>query len=220
AETRDREEYTVIDFEVGRDIGFGGLKSRVTAGLRHAQLESTTRLEVDGIPDWVIPDEFAFFMPLTHHLLEARLDAAREFEGTGPVVGWDATKTLFGGEETGEFGVEWKLRAGILFGKQDTAFNGEASSTYYNGPKYGQQHRVPAGPADVFAAPETRSRSVTVPVADLSLGLAYEMRRLKVSAGYRWERYFDALDAGFYEQEDADRTIDGPYFKLAVGFGG
>jgi hypothetical protein len=41
-----------------------------------------------------------------------------------------------------------------------------------------------------------------------------------VGAGYRWERYFDVLDVGYDEAEDADRTIDGPYFKLSVGFGG
>lgn len=36
---------------------------------------------------------------------------------------------------------------------------------------------------------------------------------------YRWERYFDALDAGFDEPKGADGTVDGPYFRLSVGFG-
>ena len=50
--------------------------------------------------------------------------------------------------------------------------------------------------------------------------MANEVGRLKLGAGYRWERYFDVLDVGNAKDKDADRTIDGPYFKLSVGFGG
>jgi hypothetical protein len=28
------------------------------------------------------------------------------------------------------------------------------------------------------------------------------------------------LDAGYAEHQSYDRTLDGPYFKVAVGFGG
>ena len=41
-----------------------------------------------------------------------------------------------------------------------------------------------------------------------------------MSTGYRWERYFDVLDVGYDKAKKYDRTIDGPYFKLSVGFGG
>jgi hypothetical protein len=59
-----------------------------------------------------------------------------------------------------------------------------------------------------------------VPVAAASLGLSYSVDRLKIGAGYNWERYFDVLDVGQAKAESADRTIHGPYFKIAVGFGG
>jgi len=65
-----------------------------------------------------------------------------------------------------------------------------------------------------------RTDSVTVPVVNLGLGLSYTIDRVSIGAGYRWERYFDVLDGGFEESEDVDRTIDGPYFKVSVGFGG
>jgi hypothetical protein len=65
-----------------------------------------------------------------------------------------------------------------------------------------------------------RTKSVTAPVLDLSLGLSYEIQRVKVGAGYRWERYYDVLDAGSARHQSFDRTMDGPYFKIAVGFGG
>ncbi|HEX5777098.1 MAG TPA: Lpg1974 family pore-forming outer membrane protein, partial [Caulobacteraceae bacterium] len=66
----------------------------------------------------------------------------------------------------------------------------------------------------------SRSEDTTVPTAGVSLGLSYAIDRVRVGAGYKWERYFDVLDGGFDTHEDADRTIDGPYFKIAVGFGG
>jgi len=65
-----------------------------------------------------------------------------------------------------------------------------------------------------------RSEDVTVPTFAASLGLAYKIDRMEIGAGYRWERYFGAIDGGFAAAEDADRTIDGPYPKIAVGFGG
>ena len=34
------------------------------------------------------------------------------------------------------------------------------------------------------------------------------------------ERYFNVLDAGYDERKDYDRTFDGPYVKVSVGFGG
>ena len=61
---------------------------------------------------------------------------------------------------------------------------------------------------------------MSVPVADVSLGLSYEVGRMKVGTGYRWERYFNVLDVGYDEAKDGDRTFDGPYVKIAVGFGG
>ncbi|HEX5776341.1 MAG TPA: hypothetical protein VFX95_06640, partial [Caulobacteraceae bacterium] len=65
-----------------------------------------------------------------------------------------------------------------------------------------------------------RSEDVTVFTAGATLGLAYSIDRVRIGAGYRWERYFDVLDGGYNQAKDADRTIDGPYFKLSVGFGG
>jgi hypothetical protein len=55
---------------------------------------------------------------------------------------------------------------------------------------------------------------------NLDLGLSYEIQRVKIGAGYRWERYFNVLDGGYDEHRSYDRTFDGPYFKVSVGFGG
>lgn len=39
------------------------------------------------------------------------------------------------------------------------------------------------------------------------------------SAGYRWERYINAIDGGHHQRQREDRTIDGPTLKLRVDFG-
>ncbi len=221
----NREEHTIADFTVGRDFGVGltgTMHSSVAAGLRHARLESTTNATMDGIPDWFIPQGWA---PLPgqptvfahHNRYIAALDATREFNGTGPTVSWDASIPLLGDEQMGHVDLEWSIGGGLLFGKQKTAVVGQEQTGYWEG-TYQVGPRFP----DLETTPVniSRSDSVTVPVADLSLGLSYEVDRLRVSTGYRWERYFDALDVGYQEAKDGDRTIDGPYFRLAVGFGG
>ena len=125
---------------------------------------------------------------------------------------------LLGNDEVGHAALDVAVAGGVLFGKQKTAITGSETAGYWEG-RYYDNPRIP-DVLDPTPVAIHRSRSVTVPLVDLSLGLSYEVQRMKVSAGYRWERYFDVLDGGYDEHKDVDRTIDGPYFKLAIGFGG
>ena len=76
---------------------------------------------------------------------------------------------------------------------------------------------VPAGfPIEVSAH---RSDEVVVPNLQASLGLSYNAGRLKVSTGYRYETYFDAIAGGIDEARSEDRTIHGPYLRFTYGFG-
>jgi outer membrane receptor protein involved in Fe transport len=226
---RQREDYEIADFTVGRELGIGltnGGSSTLSAGLRYANFQSTSHVSMEGIPDWYLPNYFGKYVPgygkyeyasSRHHYL-ASISANREFEGTGPALSWTAAQPLFGGDEMGRVAVDWSATAGVLFGKQTTAVTGTEAEGYHWG-KYSELFRVPtpvSTPLDI--AP--RSKSVSAPMVDVSLGLSYEIQRVKIGAGYRWERYFDVLDVGYDEHEDGDRTIDGPYFKIAVGFGG
>jgi outer membrane receptor protein involved in Fe transport len=223
---KDREEHSIVDFEVGRDVGLGfASKSALSAGVRYAEFQSSTRITAVGLTDWVIPDGFAKYysdpanLGASHLNHRIRLDADREFRGTGPTVSWAAATRLLGRDDTGQVNLDWSLTGGVLFGKQKTQIEGVEEVGYYRGGyKYFPQPRV--GPKTITPVSIPRTESVTAPLVDLSLGLSYEIQRIKIGAGYRWERYFDILDVGYAEHEDADRTIDGPYFKLSVGFGG
>ncbi|HEX6866221.1 MAG TPA: TonB-dependent receptor, partial [Caulobacteraceae bacterium] len=217
-EVFNREEHTLIDFQIGREVGLGSLNSSLSAGVRYGSLESRTALNMFAIDDWYMPPEYAFAKYAHHNRYNANLAAEREFKGFGPTVTWDAAQQLWGDARAGHLDVDWSVTAGVLFGKQKVSFSGKETAAYYYGKYY--QGLYQEGPTVTTPAPEGRSRSATVPLVDLSLGLSFEVQRLKVGAGYRWERYFDAIDAGFGDSESFDRTIDGPYFKLSVGFGG
>jgi outer membrane receptor protein involved in Fe transport len=219
ATVANREEHTIVDFEVGRDMGMGSaLQSRLKGGLRYGHLESTTRLDLFGINNWYMPPEYAFVKYSSHYRYTADFLAEREFEGVGPTLSWEAARRLWGDDAGAQVDLDWSVTGGVLFGKQKTSVSGEETAAYYYGKYYQGLSQV--GPTVITPGPEPRSQSATVPVLDLSLGLSYGIQRLKIGAGYRWERYFDALDAGFDETREEDRTIDGPYFKLSVGFGG
>jgi outer membrane receptor protein involved in Fe transport len=225
----DREEYDLVDLIVGRDVGLGRLnRSTVSFGLRHASFDSTTRAEFHGVPDWMIPEGYlqpGFFngAVATHTQYEVNFSARRKFSGFGPTIGWDASYPVLGDAEAGHLDVDWSISGGVLFGDQKTTAYGTSQALYFEtsgldlvlGP---QGLAAPTTTTSSFNS--TRSNSKTIPTVDASVGLSYSVDRFKVGGGYRWERYFDVLDAGYAERRNADRTIDGPYFKIAVGFGG
>jgi outer membrane receptor protein involved in Fe transport len=218
----NREKHTLVDFMVGRDVGLGrpaDLKSSAGLGLRYAQFTSTTDMEMRGLPDWYLPTGGLFKYQSHYHVYKANIQARRSFDGLGPVVSWDGAQRLVGNQDVGSVDLDASITAGVLFGRQKTSLRGTETSIYYTGTfKYpGPQRSDP-----VISSPSLapRSKSVAVPLVDLSLGLSYEIQRVKVGAGYRWERYYNVLDAGHAEHRAYDRTFDGPYFKIAVGFGG
>jgi hypothetical protein len=197
----------------------GAERSQVSSGLRYAKLQSSNVTTMNGITDLYVPDGF-FFSSGRAEALSAAFDAEREFKGVGPTLSWDAAVPLWGGDDTGRVDLDWSLTGGVLFGKQTTDVTGQEKSYQFSGNYYFANvgaflDNVMPTPVDIH-----RSKSTKVPLLDLGVGLSYEIQRVKVSTGYRWERYFNAIDGGFTDHESFDRTIDGPYFKLAVGFGG
>ena len=57
----DREEQSILDLMVERDLSLGALEhSSIAAGMRYASLESQTSDDFRGIPDWQISEGFIF----------------------------------------------------------------------------------------------------------------------------------------------------------------
>jgi outer membrane receptor protein involved in Fe transport len=225
-EARGQEQHTLVDFEVGRDFGLGAAfgHSSLSTGIRYGEFRSSSHFAASGVADWNVPDGwligqiFPDKYQATHNGYQADLTSTRKFKGAGPMLSWDAATHLLGSNEAGHVDLDWSVTGGVLFGKQTARFVGKDTMASYAG--YYGTWPVPVTQRTDFALPANRSKSATAPVVDLSLGLSYDIQRIKVGAGYRWERYFNVLDTGYAERKATDRTIDGPYFKIAVGFGG
>jgi outer membrane receptor protein involved in Fe transport len=219
--TSQRDDHMMVDFMVGRDVGMrgGDFQSSLSGGLGYARLRSRTDLNVRGIPDWALENGFYFEDKATHHWYDGTLTSERKFEGAGPVALWEASQRLRGNGQSGSLSLAWTVGGGVLFGKQKVDLKGDILSNYYLS-NYNSTYGFEVDSSERIPVERRRSKSVAVPTANLSLGLAYEVDRFKVDAGYRWERYFNAIDGGDRARKSFDRTIDGPYFKIAVGFGG
>jgi hypothetical protein len=215
------EKHTIVDFAVGRDLGIGSMfsASSVSGGIRYATFKSSMSGSLYGTPDWDVPPEYFLAKYGKHHEYRGALDARREFNGAGPVVSWEAARRIHDTERLGHVDLDWSVTGGVLFGKQKTTITGVDERVYYE-QKYNQFPNTPVNASTQPLSIAPRSTSVTIPTLGVALGLSYAIDRIKVGAGYRWERYFVAIDGGIAEHKSYDRTIDGPYFKIAVGFGG
>ena len=203
-------------------VGPAALKARGFKVSAPAGAEATLR----GLPDWDLG--IITFPPSnsTHTKYFATLSADREFEGVGPTISWDGSFSMLGGQDTGTFDLDVSLSGGLLFGDRETTVETAETADFFEMNTFvvtglgsaGTLVGTPQPVADPISA--RRSESTTVPMFSGSLGVSYKVDRFNIGAGYRWERYFDALDGGLADEESHDRTIDGPYFKLSVGFGG
>jgi iron complex outermembrane receptor protein len=219
----DRESYALADFMVGKDVGigsWGGGQSVVGFGVRYAEFSSESDVLIHSDPDRYLPPEDAIKYHRHWHNYHVDVNADREFKGWGPQLSWEASGRLFGRDGAGQVDLDWGLSSGVLFGKQKVRIRDETTGVYTNGAQLDEAKYIDVTEPIYELATPSRSKSVTVPNVGASLGLSYAIDRLKVGAGYRWERYFDVIDGGFDEPREYDRTIDGPYFKLSVGFGG
>jgi hypothetical protein len=218
-----REEHTIVDFMIGKEIGIGVLEeSTFSAGVRYADLGSTTSAHIFGMTHWNFPFESNKYPgngSSTHDRYEAILSADRQFTGAGPIIDWEASKSLLGTRDVGLLGLDWMLSGGVLFGDRKTAISGTGTSEHVAKSSIVGKD-FPTSSAELPPVNMNRSESVSAPVFGAALGLSYRVDRFRIGAGYRWERYQDAIDGGFTESKAEDRTIDGPYFKLSVGFGG
>ena len=228
ASVMDGESYQIADLGLERDLGFLGFNSStVGLGLRQVKLDSSTDADLTGVPDWVATaGSFLGFFggPVTHTLYNIDVSARRKFEGFGPVASWDAAYTVLNLQDSGRLDIDWSVDGGAVYGTRKASISASQMARAYDSTTFASVGG--SGPPTLVSttvAPPIdlqRSERVTVPVLDLSLGLAYKVDGFKVGAGYRWERYFNAIDGGFTEKKEEDRTIDGPYFKVSVGFGG
>jgi len=223
---RNEESHVIAEFALGKDVGLGtwpGTAGRITAGLQYAKFRSSSNADLHGRPDVYFPPYGLFKYGAHWHRFWSRLDTQREFQGAGPSVSWAQSLHLAGdAAQAGSLEAEFGLGGAVLFGRQTAKVSGDLRGDYHTG--YAQQGKYGPGlqVSDAYETPFSyhRSKSVTVPGVNANLGLSYTLGGLRLSGGYRIERYFDAIDGGIAERKTYDRQLDGPYMKVSIGFGG
>jgi iron complex outermembrane receptor protein len=104
--------HTVLDFQAGKDVGLGSIgRSTLSAGVRFAQFNSRTNVEIQSQPTNINYSGF-------YHIFRAKFDSARSFDGVGPSVSWNASANLLGAPSSNSIGLDWGINAALLFGHQ------------------------------------------------------------------------------------------------------
>jgi len=231
------ESHSVLDFQAGKDVGLGmfgsGGSSVISLGVRFAQFSSKSDIAIKSNPDWKFSYKYAHFTSLgiptlkivggqPYHTNAASLHAERNFRGVGPSLSWNASAPFVGNEKNGELTVDWGLNAALLFGRQRAKTHHQATGQYH--PSRGYFYTHPRDLQLTYQGPaqpdHMRMRNVTVPNVGATIGLTYRVEDFKISAGYRADLFFNAMDGGIDTRKSENVGFYGPFASVSVGLGG
>ena len=234
---RNDEHHLITDFQAGKDVGlgmFGGKDGSAVfgAGIRFAQFGSASNFALKSDPDWKRLYRNLNYPPVVnnqkavtaspYHINVASLLATRSFHGIGPSISWNASSPFAGNSEKGELLFDWGANAAILFGRQKAAIHHQSTAQYHPahtqyGAKYnGERHVVfHTSPPD-----RIRMRTVTVPNVGGFAGLTFRVENFKMSAGYRANLFFGAMDGGIDAAKKENVGFRGPFASISMGLGG
>src|SRR6185437_630747 len=220
------EQHLIVDFQVGKDVGlgmFGGRgTSAVNLGVRYAQFRSSSNIVLNSDPDWHFTYKYLpngiVLLHQAFHTNRANLEAERSFHGIGPSLSWNGSAPFIGNPQDGELSFDGGLNGAVLFGRQRVNVHHQSSGQYRP-----LEPGANAGPFYLTHPPtpvnRTRSHSVTVPNFGVSAGLSYRMENFKLSAGYRADFFFGAMDGGIDARKTYDRNFYGPFAAVSIGIG-
>jgi len=225
--TQSKEQHLILDFTAGKDVGLGlfgrnGL-STLDAGVRFASFTSNSSAYITARPNVNIIGElqqtrFGYatipYYHITFHQYLMSAQAKRSFMGIGPTLSWNASAPIAGNEEHGELSLDWGVNGAILFGKQK-AKTEHWTKQYYH-----------LNSADVYPLiyshappPSIRSRTVTVPNLGGFVALSAQFQNAKISIGYRYDTFLNAMDTGIDAAKKSDVTFQGPFASISIGIG-
>jgi iron complex outermembrane receptor protein len=237
AQITQNQSHAVVDFMAGRDVGLGmfgkGGTSTISAGLRFAQFVSKVSGAINALPDasflkWDSifgygPHHFPSYpwrgYGTAHHSYHATFQSQRSFHGIGPTLSWNASLPILGEPQAGTLNLDWGANAALLFGRQRANGSHHTSAKFYVGYtalRYFDlqpTHRTNAGNFN-------RSRTVTVPNVGGFAGLSFNFTNAKISAGYRGDFFFGAMDTGNDTRKTKTVGFYGPFATISIGIGG
>jgi iron complex outermembrane receptor protein len=220
------QSHTILDFEVGKDVGLGLFgrsgTSTLAFGVRFAQFSSRSSATIHAFPIQKTVNQFTpnsyyarqypsihFYLPrFVGHNYDAQIYQTRSFHGIGPSIAWKASTRVLELSENDAINVDWGVNGAVLFGRQrarGTHTTTTHISTYSSYKKPGN-----------FG----RSRSVVVPNVGGFAGLSFRYANAKVNFGYRGDFFFGAMDTGNDIRKTKTVGFYGPFASVSVGIGG
>jgi len=230
-EHRGSESHAIVDFQAGRDVGMGLFGSRsisaLNLGVRFAQFASRSSTTFKSDPDahpkyFTLPNGFKTVRGGTYHSNAAAAAAARSFHGVGPSISWNGSAPVLSNAEAGGIALDWGINAAVLFGRQKARVHHQTTARYHKG-KYSLQYNSHAYGTTLYRhtpPDQSRSRAVVVPNIGGFAGATFRIENFKMSAGYRADFFFGAMDGGIDAAKKESREFYGPFATISVGFGG
>jgi|SRR6185437_6821202 len=234
------ESHAVLDFQAGKDVGLGMFGGRdgssvLNLGVRFAQFSTNSNIAVKSDPDFTRHYKYAN-IPRAHvtnekvvtaqpyHSNAAAIRAARSFHGIGPSISWNASTPFAGNAKDGEFLFDLGATAALLFGRQKATIHHQSTSEYQTGHGHRFYHFRPYYPRVTLfqhsTNPPPRAHRVTVPNIGGFAGLSFRIANAKISAGYRADLFFHAMDGGIDTRKSENVGFYGPFASVSIGLGG
>lgn len=219
---KNSESHSILDFQVGRDVGLGMFTSTASFGIRLANFTSKSNANIIARPivgfhpvSAGLPGKY--FQTEYHTDYKAVSENERSFQGVGPSVSWNGDVRMFGNEDR-SVTFDWGVNAAVLFGRQKAKGSHQESAYYY--PNGFQTIFTPPYAVLVYDHPpktHNRSRNVVVPNVGGMAGLSVRYSAAKISFGYRADFFLGAMDMGIDARHTVSRNFYGPFATIAVG---
>jgi iron complex outermembrane receptor protein len=221
---QNSESHFILDFQAGKDVGLGIFgehgSSVLNLGVRFAQFQSRSNISLKSDPDWRFHTKYVEGLKIArqpYHSNLAHLSAARSFQGVGPSLSWKASEPLMGDSQSSELAADWGMNVAILFGRQRAKAGHEETSLFHSSFNFTRGRTVVYHPT-----PENvdRTKTVTIPNVGGFAGATWRIQNFKVSAGYRADLFFGAMDGGIDAAKKENVGFYGPFASVSVGLGG
>jgi hypothetical protein len=228
------ESHLVVDFQAGKDVGLGlfGGSSQINLGVRFAQFDNKSNITLNSDPDWqrfYKYADYSFLFPNfvnwklwggeAYHHHSGSLQAERSFHGIGPSLSWNGSSPFVGNREDGELLIDYGANLAVLFGRQRAKVTHQTSGNYHTRFMGYSSHGRHIQTA-LAATAHTRSRTLIVPNVGAVAGVSYRIHDFKISAGYRADFFFNAMDGGNDARKSEKIGNYGPFASVSIGLGG
>jgi iron complex outermembrane recepter protein len=215
---KNSESHTLLDFQVGRDVGLGMFgnhsSSIISLGLRYAQFNVQRGVTMVSQPTNVSARQI-------YHRFYATSATKRKFTGVGPSLSWDASADLIGNRSTEEMTFDWGLNGAVLFGRQRAQGHHQTTNMRHDGRVYyGSFIEYPRTIIYQHAAPLNRNKQMIVPNLGGFVGASWRYPSAKVTLGYRADFFFGGMDGGVDAAHRENVGFYGPFASISIGFGG